>query len=185
MLSPEVATLVSIILCCHIPMQVADKIRAGLDADSLWLVQGEALVEELTSAQKQAADHAAQLATVQQQRAAEQRQLAEAHEALDAALKQLEELSRNAQVRSCSVVCLVPSVFADLERVESLHECFAFTSIAGPLSVQLLGSEHLLAGFFPPMIHEVARRAGTHILLLQIQPACRAGRPGEICANTS
>ena len=70
-------------------------------------MQGEALVEELTLAQRQAADHAAQLATVQQQRAAEQLQLAEAHEALEAALIQLEELSHNAQVRFmlCSVPC--------------------------------------------------------------------------------
>ena len=80
--------------------------QAGRNACELWLVQGKALVEELTHAQRQAADHAAQLATVQQQRAAEQRQLAEAHEALDAALKQLEELSHNAQVRS--MLCSVP-----------------------------------------------------------------------------
>ena len=69
-------------------------------------MQGEALVEELTLAQRQAADHAAQLATVQQQRAAEQLQLAEAHEALDAALSQLEELSHDAQVQS--VLSIVP-----------------------------------------------------------------------------
>ena len=141
--SPDMARLVSITRGCGVPMNICLS-QAGLIADGLWLVQGEALVEELTLAQRQAADHAAQLATVQQQRAAEQLQLAEAHEALDAALMQLEELSHDAQVHSMffSVRCALSQCW--YRRVRNLHECFAFTSIAGPRLAQISGSEHLL-----------------------------------------